>query len=543
MVNALFISYPGEPINPTTFLPDNGLASLAGSLIQEGHSAHILDYGTIQLLKDSLPEGVKPALQELFDKKNSNSFGKAEERKILEIDRQIEEHRYDLVDRIGKSIVGEISGKNIDFVGFKSWMGDAYPALDQLTGIIKKTFPEMPIIVGGPQVTSFGEIMAKDLKNVDFLCYDEGELTVVKFAQYLGGKSMLKDIPNLMYVRDGRLVRNENHVVSDLDDLAMPVYDPEFYPATRGNEKFNMMVIDESRRCYYRCPFCIESSKVKGRWRPKSAKRVVSEIKHLNEKYGIGLIRFGGQMTPGNLMEDISRLVLDEGLDIEFSSFSHISTMKDADFKLMKKAGLYSLFFGVESGNQEILSTTLGKKTNVQDIEYVLKRAHEAGIYTVASLIYPSPGDDEQTLNDTVNMLVRSNVSSAPVQFAGVYPGTKWARNYKEYGFDLDPDDYPRQVIDYKIKNIFPPQFWEPVQVRIDGKSFFEYVGETGKMIYALESRGILTDITDEQALLAKRAGISPRELRDLSQRIFYTGDWKRMQDIIEKVNDNKQFT
>jgi radical SAM superfamily enzyme YgiQ (UPF0313 family) len=422
-------------------------------------------------------------------------------------------------------------------------MGDAYPALDQLTGIIKKTFPEMPIIVGGPQVTSFGEIMAKDLKNVDFLCYDEGELTVVKFAQYLGGKSMLKDIPNLMYVRDGRLVRNENHVVSDLDDLAMPVYDPEFYPATRGNEKFNMMVIDESRRCYYRCPFCIESSKVKGRWRPKSAKRVVSEIKHLNEKYGIGLIRFGGQMTPGNLMEDISRLVLDEGLDIEFSSFSHISTMKDADFKLMKKAGLYSLFFGVESGNQEILSTTLGKKTNVQDIEYVLKRAHEAGIYTVASLIYPSPGDDEQTLNDTVNMLVRSNVSSAPVQFAGVYPGTKWARNYKEYGFDLDPDDYPRQVIDYKIKNIFPPQFWEPVQVRIDGKSFFEYVGETGKMIYALESRGILTDITDEQALLAKRAGISPRELRDLSQRIFYTGDWKRMQDIIEKVNDNKQFT
>jgi len=53
-----------------------------------------------------------------------------------------------------------------------------------------------------------------------------------------------------------------------------------------------------------------------------------------------------------------------------------------------------------------------------------------------------------------------------------------------------------------------------------------------------LEVNGILADITDEQALLAKHIGISAREFRDESKRIFYVGDWECMQSMVKKVNE-----
>jgi hypothetical protein len=166
-----------------------------------------------------------------------------------------------------------------------------------------------------------------------------------------------------------------------------------------------------------------------------------------------------------------------------------------------------------------------------------LKRASDAGIYVAASIIYPSPGDNEQSFNDTLKLLTESRVNSAPVQFAGVYPGTTWAHEAEKYGFGLDMNTYTRQMAHYKIKNLFPPEFWEPMPLQISGKCFYEYIAETGRMISALETRGILTDVTDEQALLAKCAGMRPREFRELNKRIFYVGAWREMQKIIERVN------
>jgi radical SAM superfamily enzyme YgiQ (UPF0313 family) len=536
MANVLLVSYPGEPVNPTTFLPDNGLASLAATLQRGGHGAHILDYGTIDLLRQSYPEGIKSTLLEMFQNKQTNSSVPGIDDKIIEIDKTITAHREALIESIGKEIASVISAKSIDLVGFKSWGGDAYPALLRLTDIVKDHFPQMPIAVGGPQVTTFGNIMAEH-KSFDVLCYDEGELTIEKLAQYVDGKRNIHRIPSIKYRKNGAMITNPHEVVMNLDDLAFPTYDATTYPAMGGNQKFNMIVIDESRRCMYKCPFCIESSKVKSKWRPKSASRIVQEVKKARDLYGSRLIRFGGQMTPGYLLEEVSRQLLEEKVDVQFTSFSHISTMKDADFEMMKGAGLYALFFGVESGNQGMLSTTLGKRTKVEDIASVLRRASDAGIYTVASIIYPSPGDNEQSLRDTVELLTKAHVQSAPVQFAGVYPGTTWERKADEYGFTLDTRTYARSIMNYKIKNLFPPQFWDPMPVQISGKNFHEYISETGKMIYALESNGILTDVTDEQALLAHSVGMTPRDFRTANQRIFYTGAWREMQDQIQKVN------
>jgi len=74
--------------------------------------------------------------------------------------------------------------------------------------------------------------------------------------------------------------------------------------------------------------------------------------------------------------------------------------------------------------------------------------------------------------------------------------------------------------------------------VKIDGKQFHEYVFETGKMIHMLEAKGIVTDVTDEQVMLAKYSGESVKDFRDECARAFYTGNWETIRKKIIKVNN-----
>ena len=53
--SSLLISYAGYPFTPSSLMPDNGLANLAGALIADGHRTRILDYGTVGMVEELYP--------------------------------------------------------------------------------------------------------------------------------------------------------------------------------------------------------------------------------------------------------------------------------------------------------------------------------------------------------------------------------------------------------------------------------------------------------------------------------------------------------
>ena len=76
----------------------------------------------------------------------------------------------------------------------------------------------------------------------------------------------------------------------------------------------------------------------------------------------------------------------------------------------MHKSGCVSLFFGVESGSQEILDKDINKGIKVEQIIRTLKMAKKANLITVASIITPCPHETPETLKQTLKVLVEANL-------------------------------------------------------------------------------------------------------------------------------------
>src|SRR5659263_590682 len=67
----------------------------------------------------------------------------------------------------------------------------------------------------------------------------------------------------------------------------------------------------------------------------------------------------------------------------------------------MKNAGCDRIFFGIESGNDQVLKT-MNKKITVEEARKAVNSAHTAGIRTGAFFILCYPGETNETVLDTI---------------------------------------------------------------------------------------------------------------------------------------------
>ncbi|MEJ2745441.1 MAG: cobalamin-dependent protein [bacterium] len=205
---SLLISYAGYPYTPSSLMPDNGLANLAGALIEAGHETLILDYGTVETIKRLYPTKLSrkaiPFSERVFsDSGRDYKFTYRDMLLLKYLDWHLARHQRREVNRIAQEICAKIKEYKPDFVGFKLWTGDGFCGSVQIAETIKRTFPSLPIIAGGPHVDVFQKLIIEQNGVFDVLTYAEGEETIVKLAECLKGGYEFKGIPNLIYRGNG----------------------------------------------------------------------------------------------------------------------------------------------------------------------------------------------------------------------------------------------------------------------------------------------------------------------------------------------------
>ena len=255
-------------------------------------------------------------------------------------------------------------------------------------------------VIGGPHVSALKQAVFIDFPKADIAVLGEGEETIAEIVQ---GKELseIKGIctQDMVTTPRGRIKNLDSLPYPDLDFIDLKNFSAPAPVAARPS-----MSIMASRGCPSKCSFCSRS--VFGNQVSfKSPERVVNEIQLLSEKWGIKEVFIHDDTL--NLKRDwcmeIFELIIKRGLNTLKYKCPFRANEKLVDIELLdlaKRAGVWLIFYGVESGNQEMLDR-MHKNLTKDEIRRAFRLTHEAGIQTTASFIVGHPGETLQTIKET----------------------------------------------------------------------------------------------------------------------------------------------
>ena len=121
-----------------------------------------------------------------------------------------------------------------------------------------------------------------------------------------------------------------------------------------GKYVLSMML---SRGCPFKCTFCDAPITMGTKLRFWSTPRVIADIRHYVEKYGVTNFVFKDSTFTAKKKwaYEFCQALVDSGLKIKWRCNTRVNLVEPPLLELMKKAGCYVINFGVESGSPEIL--------------------------------------------------------------------------------------------------------------------------------------------------------------------------------------------
>jgi hypothetical protein len=100
-------------------------------------------------------------------------------------------------------------------------------------------------------------------------------------------------------------------------------------------------------------------------------------------------------------------MIIDNGFDFQWISFFRCSNCDDEAFDLMAESGCIGVFLGIESGDQRILKN-MNKFARTDRYSYGIDQLKKRNIVTLASLVLGFPGENEESVRNTIDFLNRN---------------------------------------------------------------------------------------------------------------------------------------
>lgn len=360
-----------------------------------------------------------------------------------------------------------------DVIGISANFSVQQRLLLNLLRTLKNAFPKTTIIVGGNEATINYKLYLDN--GADFIVLGEGEKTTLKLIRNLNRKKQLLKTNGLAFYYKGRLVRNKNKYIKNLDSLPFPARD--MFPLENywKNKKSHGPVIKRftsiitSRGCPYNCSFCSSTLFWGGIWRKRSIDSVIEEIKQCIDNFGIREFEFeDDNMTlDTERAKELFQKIIAHNLNIRWTTPNGIRSehVDDEMIVLMKKSGCVHLTFAPESGSQRILKDVYKKNVNLEKIKHLVKKCNDVDIKTACFFVVGTPVEREEDRHQTQHYLIeltRCGLDEIGIFPCVPYPGTRIRNLYKIENLkeDLIIGDIPKWYPNYKainkyIKNLY----------------------------------------------------------------------------------------
>ena len=236
----------------------------------------------------------------------------------------------DLEHPIWHEIRNVIDDFSPDVVGITALTG-TYKSAENIAKITKDIDSDIMVVVGGVHPTLLPDETIKS-KYFDFVVRGEGEQTFLELINEI----KKEDILGLTY-RDnaGNIIHNASReYIKDLDTLPFPARGL-YLNETEGMDYGYIMT---GRGCPFECTYCASKKIWNRKTRFRSEQNVIEEIKHVYNTFGTKSFYFIDDTFTlnQNRAKRICRMIIDEGLDIEWICDTRIDTLDEDLLQLMK---------------------------------------------------------------------------------------------------------------------------------------------------------------------------------------------------------------
>ncbi|HXC64180.1 MAG TPA: radical SAM protein, partial [bacterium] len=314
-------------------------------------------------------------------------------------------------------------------------------------------------------------------------CLLPAALAVLSEGKGLAG---LKDVEGLILNLDGAQVRSiEAGKLPMPDELPFPAYHllPNLQPYHTGVMAPPFTVVQTSRGCPYTCSFC---SFGKLPWRTRKIEEVLRELVWLKETYNVQRILFFDDVLTldQKRTEKLMQGMIDAKLDMEWVCCTRANNVSLALLQLMKQAGCKEIAFGIESGSDQVLADTT-KGVSKDQIRQAAKWCHQVGILFYGLAIIGLPGENEQSVQDTIDFINEIEPFYTQFGFCTPFPNTDTYDWFKGRGY-LKTEDWSQYFPLGERPIIRTETLDEAALVRLRRKLYWSVLLRPGKLLRAV---------------------------------------------------------
>ena len=337
-----------------------------------------------------------------------------------------------------EDILEDIYRRKPDAIGFSCYIWNI-GMVEKLMGELHKLLPQLPVFLGGPEVTYDADKLLRKYPYLTGIFIGEGEATFAQVVKYYVKKNpeSLEDIPGLM-LRSGMTPERKPLNLTDVPFL----YD-DMAPFT------NRIIYYETQRgCPFRCSYCLSSIDKTVRFRDIEV--VKKELAFFLEKK-VKQVKFVDRTF--NCNHDHAMAVWqylyehDNGVtNFHFEIAGDILREDEIALVAKMRPGLVQFEIGVQSTNTD----TLREIRRVMDIEKLkqvvaaLKAAHNVHIHL--DLIAGLPYEDYDSFARSFDDVYAMEPEQLQLGFLKVLKGSYMAEMAESYGL-VYTDYAPYEVL------------------------------------------------------------------------------------------------
>jgi radical SAM superfamily enzyme YgiQ (UPF0313 family) len=312
----------------------------------------------------------------------------------------------------------EINAAGFDIVGISSTFLEFEDAA-KIAGLVRQQNPSAVLVMGGPLGWLLPPaVLLPRLPGVDYIVQREGEDTFLSLIDAITGNGDPRTVEGIAF-RDkesGQVIETPPRKPVDIEALPWPAWELMGIPSPK---RLPVLPVETSRGCPYHCAYCSEVTYWSRPVRYRSRERVVAELLHNVQSYGINTFRFTDSCFTappercGGLCDAIYEGCINNGTPLKWSAYSRIENLTPALLEGMKRAGCVALDIGLESGAPEVLRR-MGKNFDPEIAVTIARAARGAGIMVNYNIMVGFPGETRDTLQTTIDLVERA----APDTFA-----------------------------------------------------------------------------------------------------------------------------